>query len=336
MSLKRQKDVQLRVKALALLSTGLSQSAVAEELNCSRTIVRNALRKQQKGIPIEDAPRSGRPSKLNARTTRAIVKNLNKDRGQSSSELLKTTFGTSGTASSRTIRRALGKVGFKRCRARASPLLTYIQQLKRRRWAVNFKHYDFSKVVFSDEKRFARRPDGPMMVWRRVGESRDYRCTRKHTKFGGGGIMVWGAIGLGHRFPLIRVTGTLDAAEYINQILRLLVPQLPRASRRRLVFMQDSAAPHTAASTTRFLRENNVEVLPEWPSNSPDLNPIENVWGYLEKRLKHRVCTSDNDLWELLQQEWNAIPSSLIKSLYESMPKRLKEVRKCKGQTIKY
>ena len=134
----------------------------------------------------------------------------------------------------------------------------------------------------------------PVMVWRRVCEGRDYRCTRKVVKFGGGGVMVWGAIARDRKFPLVRIRGTLNADQYIIQVLCPFLPCLPRATRKRLVFMQDSASCHTAAATTHFLRENNVDVYEYWPSNSPDLNPIENI----EHKLKKRICTSDNELYE--------------------------------------
>ena len=77
------------------------------------------------------------------------------------------------------------------------------QKLCRLRWVRAHKHYNFKKVIFSDEKRFAKRPDGPSMVWRLPGESRDPRCTQKHTKFGGGGLLIWGAIADNKKFPLV-------------------------------------------------------------------------------------------------------------------------------------
>ena len=100
--------------------------------------------------------------------------------------------------------------------------------------------------------------------------------------------------------------------------------------------MQDGASCHTAGQTQTFLHQNNVQVLPEWPSNSPDLNPIENLWGYIENRLKNRVCRSNDELWCEIQQEWNNVPMCLIDSLFNSTPKRLCCVRKAKGRTIKY
>ena len=118
------------------------------------------MKKEERGEGLEDAPRCGRPPKLNSREVRSLVKNLNQDRSQSSAELLSTSFGTSKQLTSRSIRNYLAKRGFRKCRAGKTPLLNSLQQLRRYRWAHLHKHYNFKKMVFSDEKRFAKRPDG--------------------------------------------------------------------------------------------------------------------------------------------------------------------------------
>ena len=79
-----------------------------------------------------------------------------------------------------------------------------------------------------------------------------------------------------------------------------------------------------------------ILVLEDWPSNSPDLNPIENLWGYMEHKLKNRVCATNEELWEQIQSVWDSIPLSYIQSLFDSMPKRLRAVKKKNGGTIKY
>ena len=328
--------VVLRNQVIGMHRAGYSVRKIAEKLAISRGFVQNAICKHKTGKSLEDAPRSGRPSKITPRKKRRLIRNLNTDRSQTSAELGQTTFGNISGISPRCVRRCLFKHGFKKCRASKTPLLTYLQKLRRLRWAAAHKHYDFHKVIFSDEKRFAKRPDGPTMVWRRPGESRDPRCTQKHTKFGGGGLLIWGAISYYRKFPLVHVAGTLNAQGYISQILQQLLPRLPRATRKRLILMQDGATCHTAREVALFLANHNVQVLEDWPSNSPDLNPMENLWGYMEHKLKNRVCATNEELWEQIQSVWDSIPLSYIQSLFDSMPKRLRAVKKKNGGTIKY
>ena len=75
------------------------------------------MKKEERGEGLEDAPRCGRPPKLNSREVGSLVKNLNQDRSQSSAELLSTSFGTSKQLTSRSIRNYLAKRGFRKCRA---------------------------------------------------------------------------------------------------------------------------------------------------------------------------------------------------------------------------
>jgi hypothetical protein len=56
----------------------------------------------------------------------------------------------------------------------------------------------------------------------------------------------------------------------------------------------------------------------------------------MESKLKNRVCATNEDLWNQIQSVWEKIPMSLIKSLYHSVPKRLRAVKKAHGGTVKY
>ena len=153
--------VVLRNQVIGMHRAGYSVRKIAEKLAISRGFVQNAICKHKTGKSLEDAPRSGRPSKITPRKKRRLIRNLNTDRSQTSAELGQTTFGNISGISPRCVRRCLFKHGFKKCRASKTPLLTYLQKLRRLRWAAAHKHYDFHKVIFSDEKRFAKRPDGP-------------------------------------------------------------------------------------------------------------------------------------------------------------------------------
>ncbi len=74
----------------------------------------------------------------------------------------------------------------------------------------------------------------------------------------------------------------------------------------------------------------------ETPSQSPDINPIENLWELLDKKVRETTNTSKSHLKERLQEEWTTIPSNLLKNLVSSVPHRLQTVIKAKDLHTKY
>lgn len=157
--------------------------------------------------------------------------------------------------------------------------------------------------------------------------------------------MVWGAISPTRVFPLVRIEGNLDGPGY-KKILASFFPR-PHSSHRATVlrrpnlwpyiFMQDGAGPHRAKVVSDLIRERKVKTLP-WPSLSPDLNPIENLWAYVSKRVyaPGKSYSNPDQLWEAVQDVWNNIPVSVLQDLYASMPRRLDLCIKAHGWPTKY
>ena len=77
----------------------------------------------------------------------------------------------------------------------------------------------------------------------------------------------------------------VGAAEYGNVLLRAILPAATRlyGSTKNWVFMQDGASSHTAGSIRQILQQHRIKTL-KWPPNSPDLNPIENMWAMVQRR----------------------------------------------------
>ena len=97
--------------------------------------------------------------------------------------------------------------------------------------------------------------------------------------------MVWGGIMGRRKTNLIVVQGNLNAQGYINQILQPeAVPFLQRHG--PAILMHDNARPHVARIRRQFLNRNNV--IEPWPVVSPDMNPIENIWDYLGRKVRAR------------------------------------------------
>ena len=101
-------------------------------------------------------------------------------------------------------------------------------------------------------------------------------------------------------------------------------------------FMQDGAPVHTAKVVKTWLASNNIQCL-EWPPQSPDLNPIENLWHYMKRELENYDTSSLEKLEKALKDLWckGLLLDTFIKYA-DSMPDRIKAVIKAGGGATKY
>ena len=105
-----------------------------------------------------------------------------------------------------------------------------------------------------------------------------------------------------------------------------------------IIFQQDNDPKHTAKSVGKYIERAKYLVLEGWPSQSPDLNPIKNLWQELKTRLYHAQPQPSNkdELFPLLKREWEALPQDVLRNLVHSMPRRIEAVIKAKGGHTKY
>ncbi len=89
--------------------------------------------------------------------------------------------------------------------------------------------------------------------------------------------------------------------------------------------MQDNATCHTSKLTkSKFFDQKGFEPL-KWPPQSPDLNPIENLWAIMKKLLWRRrdQIKNQRDTWKIALEIWNKLPDEeIIKKIYNSLPDR--------------
>ncbi len=90
-----------------------------------------------------------------------------------------------------------------------------------------------------------------------------------------------------------------------------------------------------AKATKEWLKKKHIKVL-EWPSQSPDLNPIENLWKELKVRVAKRQPRNLNDLERICKEEWDKIPPEMCANLVANYKKRLTSVIANKGFATKY
>ncbi len=134
-------------------------------------------------------------------------------------------------------------------------------------------------------------------------------------KHGGGSIMLWFFFSAAGTGRLVAIEGKMNAAKY-RDILDENLLQSTQDLRlgRRFTFQQDNDPKRTAKITKEWLHNNSVTVL-EWPSQIPDLNPIEHLWRDLKMAVHQRLPSNLTELERICKEEWQRIPKSGVKNL---------------------
>lgn len=181
--------------------------------------------------------------------------------------------------------------------------------------------------------------DGREWCWKDPKQSLQPRHIKPTVKYGGGSVIIWGCMGAFGVGNYCKIDGRMDGNLYREILKDEFMGTISACNLNvgDVIFQQDNDPKHTAVKTNNWFINNGVKVL-DWPSQSPDLNPIEHLWNEVDRRLRQLPgeISSMDDLWSKIQLVWNQIDTDFCIKLIDTMPQRIKDILRANGGYTKW
>lgn len=330
-------SLEVRNAIVRGFNNGRRPIELSRQFNCTTQVVNKILRQWRTTGNLNCKKRGGSNKKTDRLTDRTILRMSRNDPRLTAVDIQRQ-LGSS-TPSVRTIRRRLQDAGLNARRPAKKPMISKKNRDARIKWAIehlNWTREQWNKVLFSDESKFNLfGSDGIAYVRRPAGKRYAQEYQLPTIKHGGGSIMVWGCFSGRGVGPLLLIEGNMDRFMYEGILENTMRPYALDLIGRGFVFQQDNDPKHRSVHVSRWFTRRHVTLM-EWPSQSPDLNPIEHMWEELKRRLRRKMVHNKAEKFKLLEQEWRRIPMEVIDQLLESMPRRCQAVIDSKGYPTKY
>lgn len=270
-----------------------------------KSVVRRIIKRFQHRGTVSPAKKSGRPKKTTAHQDH-LLKRISTSNPQLTANQVKKAADVV-TVHDRTIRRRLNNFGLFGRRPAKKPLISVKNRKRRLQFArdhLNWSTDQWKKVLWSDESKFNLfSSDGIRYIRRPINRRFDPRYTVPTVKHGGGSIMVWGCFSGNGIGPIHKIDGIMDRFGYRDIMANVMLPFFRTHMPRGSLFQQDNDPKHSSKLVDQWFKQKKVKKM-DWPAQSPDLNPIENLWDEVERRIRHRTYSNSNDLWAAIQKSW--------------------------------
>jgi len=149
--------------------------------------------------------------------------------------------------------------------------------------------------------------------------------------------MCWAEFSSIFKTQMYFISTKMNSKMYTDFLEDILIPFMDDNMDGNAIFQQDNASIHVSTLTKSWLTDHNITYL-DCPACSPKMNPIENLWGILARRV-YQYGKKLDDVASLKQEITNAcgtIGQETLHSLSKSMPDRIFAVTRANGNPTKY
>ncbi len=320
-----------KYRAVVYYFDGINLTEIEKILNIGKGTISKWIKKfKEEGDVLQTKEKTGRPSLINNEVEDLINESLKSNPSLTQIELTqiikeKLKINISKT----TVQAYLSNIGEYKLPFQI-PLLSAKNREKRVEYAQFHLNDQFSNVIFSDESRFEMNSNRKkIFVFK--GDERP-RKTKLNPNYS---IMVWGAISKRGKISLTFVEDTMNKEKYIEVLNNFLLPSASIVfGNRTWRFQQDNAPCHKAYLVKNWLNENVPKVL--WhPPQSPDLNPIEMIWGIMKGYVEKSNPGSKAELKDAIYHAWQKVTKEMCINCIDHVRKNLHLVIKKNGDFIK-
>ncbi|KAL0152022.1 hypothetical protein M9458_052667 [Cirrhinus mrigala] len=298
---------KLREEIISSHLKGLGYKKISKRFNIPRDTIGSIIRKFKTYGTAANLPGRGRKLTISSRALSNLSRTAKKNSRVTARQLQDDMMKAGTSASVATIRRALNNQGLHGRTPRRTPLLTsrsIRSQLEYARRNLDKTTEFWETVLWTDETKLEL--FGHMdqrYVWRAKGQAYDQKNTIPT--------------------ELAILPGIMDSQKYQFILKKNVMPSVDKLNLGdHWIFQQDNDPKYTSKSTKAWLGKRCWSFL-EWPSQSPDLNPIENLWWNLKKAVAARKPSNITELEAFAREEWAKIPIERCKKFVSTYRKRL-------------
>ncbi len=313
----------------------LRQKGLSVTQSCSLTgyhpkSIPRLVRQFKKRKSFERKKGSGRPPALNTTNKRRINALASNHPTWSAAYIRKY---LNLRVSARTIANYLKSANFVLRSTIPKPKLNDKQKNDRVTWSQQNHNFDFSQIIFADEASFWSN------TYKKKVRVRRGQSSVQNVPSHGFKVHAWGAISLFGKVGLRIFSNNLNSQGYCDILETTLLPGIEESVEEYLgdqwIFAHDNHPVHTSSQVKEWFKQNGLQSFP-LPAYSPDLNPIENIWGMMKSQMQGMEIETPGDLKSAIQKTWDSITIESIQNCISSMNNRCKMVIENLGNPIGY